>query len=69
MKHKPTTPPGTDLLTAVQLAKKISVSKRTINNWIAAKIIPMIKIGRVCRFDLAKVKAAMEKHEQPAKFV
>ncbi len=66
MKHTPTTPKGAELLTYPQLAAKLSVSKRTLTTWVGSKIIPVIKVGRTCRFDLAKVKAALEKHEQPA---
>lgn len=57
MKPNPTTP---ELLTTVQLAAKLGVSPRTIQNWSAANVIPKIKIGKVCRFDLGKVKAALE---------
>lgn len=56
MKPNPTTP---ELLTTVQLAAKLGVSPRTIQNWSAAKVIPKIKIGKVCRFDLARVKDAL----------
>lgn len=57
MKPKPTTP---ELLTTVQLAAKLGVSPRTIQNWSAANVIPKIKIGKVCRFDLARVKDALQ---------
>ncbi|WP_395736402.1 helix-turn-helix domain-containing protein [Prosthecobacter sp.] len=54
----------TVLLTPEQLARVFSISRRTLSNWTAQKIIPMTKIGRTCRFDLQKVRAALAKYEQ-----
>lgn len=54
------------LLTPMQLARKLGISRRSLANWTRNKTVPMIKIGRVCRFDFAKVCAVLEKYEQPA---
>jgi excisionase family DNA binding protein len=55
---------STELLTPEQLAKKLNISRRCLGNWTRSRVVPMVKIGRVCRFDFAKVKAALEKFEQ-----
>lgn len=44
-----------------QLAQAVLTSARTIDNWRELGIIPFIKVRGVVRFDLAKVKAALEK--------
>jgi excisionase family DNA binding protein len=54
---------STDLLTPEQCAKKLNISRRCLGNWTRSRVVPMVKIGRVCRFDFAKVKAALEKFE------
>jgi excisionase family DNA binding protein len=54
------------LLTPEQLALRLNVSRRCLGNWTRDRIIPMVKIGRVCRFDLPQVMAALEKHVQAA---
>ena len=53
-----------ELLTPEQLALRLNVSRRCLGNWTRERLIPMVKIGRVCRFDLAQVMAALEKHVQ-----
>lgn len=62
------TPPSaeTDLLTPEQLARKLSITRRCLGNWTRDKIIPMVKVGRICRFDLQKVRAALARYEQEA---
>jgi len=44
-----------------QLAAAIPASRRTIDYWRAGGVIPYVKVGRVIRFDLQAVKAALEK--------
>jgi hypothetical protein len=44
-----------------QLAQAVLTSARTIDNWRELVIIPFIKVRGVVRFDLAKVKAALER--------
>ncbi len=52
------------LLTPEQLALRLNVSRRCLGNWTRDRIIPMVKIGRVCRFDLPQVMAALGQHVQ-----
>jgi hypothetical protein len=53
-----------------QIAQALLTSARTIDNWRELNIIPFIKVRGVVRFDLAKVKAALERRfevkENPA---
>ena len=56
----------TELLTPEQLALKLNISRRCLSNWTRRNIFPMIKIGKTCRFDLQKVRAALEQYEQAA---
>lgn len=44
-------------LTREQVAKRYSVSVRTIDNWRAKKIIPSFKIGGMTRFSVARLDA------------
>jgi excisionase family DNA binding protein len=46
-----------------EAAIAVGVSDRTFNEWLAAGIVPKIKIGRVVLLDMAKVRAALEKFE------
>ena len=55
-----------ELLTPEQLALRLNVTRRCLSNWARDKIIPMVKIGRVCRFDLQKVRAALAQYERAA---
>jgi len=61
----PSTPtrPAVELLTQVQLARRLGISRRTLCTWVRNKTVPMIKIRGFCRFDYAKVCAALEKYE------
>jgi excisionase family DNA binding protein len=47
-------------LTIDQLAKAIPASRRTLDNWKKAGILPYVQIGRVIRYDLAEVRSALE---------
>lgn len=52
------------LLSKRQLASALGVSERTIDNWIAHKRIPRLRISaRLTRFQLPKVEAALAKYE------
>lgn len=53
-----------DLATPEECAKKLKISRRCLTNWDKRRVIPSILIGRVRRYDLAKVKTALEKFEQ-----
>jgi excisionase family DNA binding protein len=44
-------------------ARELGVSARTIDNLMARHVIPFIKIGRLVRFDVQKVKAALGRFE------
>lgn len=57
-------PQPVDLLTPQQLARRLGISRRSLSTWTRHKIVPMIKVGRVCRFDPAKVRAALDLYGQ-----
>jgi hypothetical protein len=66
--HTTTPPPtasnSTELATPEECAKRLKISRRCLTNWDKRRVIPSILIGRVRRYDLAKVKTALEKFEQ-----
>jgi excisionase family DNA binding protein len=67
MPYAPELPtPPTEMLTQVQMAERLGISRRTLANWVNDHIVPMIKIRGYCRFDYAKVCAALARHVQPA---
>jgi excisionase family DNA binding protein len=45
------------------IARVIKVSPRTVDNLMRRRAIPFIRIGRVVRFDVARVKAALRRFE------
>ncbi len=52
------------LLTKKELAAALNVSARTVENWIAEKRIPRLRLSaRLCRFSLPKVEAALNRYE------
>ena len=52
------------LLTKQELAIALGVSPRTIDNWMAQRRIPFIRISaRLIRFDLNRVKEALARYE------
>jgi excisionase family DNA binding protein len=52
------------LLSKEELAAIKNVSKRTIDNWIAEKRIPRVRLSnRLTRFSLPKVNAALARYE------
>ena len=53
-----------ELLTQVQMAARLGISRRTLATWVRHKTVPMIKVRGFCRFDPAKVLAALEQYEQ-----
>ena len=57
--------PLAELLTQVQLAERLGISRRTLATWVNDHIVPMIKVRGYCRFDYAKVCAALERYERP----
>jgi excisionase family DNA binding protein len=47
-----------------EVARAVSVSPRTVDNWMAQKRIPFIRLSaRLIRFDLERVKAALDRYE------
>jgi excisionase family DNA binding protein len=57
---RPSTLPG--LLDSHQLTAEINISYRTLDEWKKRGVIPFFKVGRWVRFDLAKVRAALDQH-------
>lgn len=45
------------------LAREVKCSIRTLENLMAKRAIPFFKLGRLVRFDIAKVKAALARYE------
>ena len=58
------TPVVKQLLSKRELAAVLSVSERTIENWLAEKRIPQLRLSaRLTRFSLSKVEAALARYE------
>jgi len=54
-----------DLLTAEQLAKRLGVRPRTVNEWLRAGLIPATRLTpKVIRYDLEQVVTALEQREK-----
>jgi excisionase family DNA binding protein len=52
------------LLSKRELAVILGVSRRTIENWLAEKRIPRLRLSpRLTRFSLPKVEAALARYE------
>jgi excisionase family DNA binding protein len=50
-------------LTPRQLADRLSTSKATVMSWHHAGIIPaVVAVGRIYRFDINEVEAALAEH-------
>lgn len=65
-KSSATTAAPRKLLTQVQLAQRLGISRRTLHTWVRERIVPMIKVRGFCRFEYHKVLAALDRHEQAA---
>jgi hypothetical protein len=48
------------------LAARYEVSPRCIQNWVARKFLPVLKIGRSVRFNIAACDRALAKFERKA---
>jgi hypothetical protein len=58
----PVTTVGPLLVTKSACAKALSVSERTLDYWRAKNVIPCLQFSeRFVRFDLAEVRAALER--------
>ena len=51
---------------AEELCKRIGISRRTLDRWVARRRIPFEKIGRVLKFEVAAVDAALKKFRRNA---
>ena len=52
------------LLTRTQLAERLNISHRTVDDWRERGLIPYLKIGGVIRFDIEQVMAGLrERYE------
>ena len=52
------------LLSKRELAAVLNVSERTLDNWLAQKKIPRLRLSaRLTRFSLPKVEAALARYE------
>jgi excisionase family DNA binding protein len=52
------------LLSKRELAAVLGISERTIENWLAEKRIPRLRLSaRLTRFSLPKVEAALARYE------
>jgi excisionase family DNA binding protein len=49
-------------LTKRQLAAELDVSIRTVDTWMQLRKIPYRKVGRMVRFDLDRVMAALDRY-------
>ncbi|OYW76778.1 MAG: hypothetical protein B7Z37_07240 [Verrucomicrobia bacterium 12-59-8] len=61
----PSQTPKLELLTQVQMAQRLGITRRTLHTWVLNGTVPMIKVRGYCRFDAAKVWAALQQHERP----
>ncbi|MFZ2278333.1 MAG: hypothetical protein WAW39_11060 [Prosthecobacter sp.] len=62
----PMPPPPVELLTQVEMAQRLGINRRTLHTWVLSGAVPMIKIRGFCRFEPAKVWAALLQHEVQA---
>ena len=52
-------PPAPAFLTGRQLAAALGVSRRTLTKWNQRRVIPSVCVGRVRRYELDQVRAAL----------
>lgn len=56
-------PSSAPIWTRQNVAEAYQVSPRTVGKWIAERRIPVLKLGRACRFRPDAVAKALEKYE------
>ena len=56
-------PPSDALLSNAEMAVELKISKRTLGRWRGQQIIPFFRVGRMIRYDRAKVMRALEAYE------
>ena len=54
------------LATTKGLAARYKVSPRCIQNWVTRKVLPVLKIGRAVRFNIAACDKALARFERKA---
>ncbi len=54
---------GIGLITVEDLARALGLASKTIRNWVAARKIPFVMIGRKTFFRLASIEAWLDKKE------
>jgi hypothetical protein len=54
---------GHRLLSQTETAKALKVCPLTVSRWTTSRIIPCHRVGRIVRYDLAAVLAAIAKAE------
>jgi predicted DNA-binding transcriptional regulator AlpA len=60
--HSPALPGSEELLTKSQIAVKLQVTQRTVDNFMARGILPYFKLGnRMVRFRLLDVQAHLDR--------
>lgn len=59
-----TVPEGPDegFLTKAQLAERVGVSMRTLESWMAKRMIPYVKIGKTVRFRWLDVEDTIKRN-------
>ncbi len=62
----PAPPPVVELITQVEMAQRLGITRRTLHTWVLNGTVPMIKVRGFCRFEPAKVWAALQRHEVSA---
>ena len=55
-------------LTRQQMASRLQVSIRTIDNWSQARVLPAYKMGRVVRYDLKECMQALRAFRRKSQF-
>ena len=55
-------PSGDSLLTKRQVAKKLTISERTVDNLMRAKSLAFVRIGRAIRFEPSALDAFMKSY-------
>ena len=51
------------LLTKIDLAERLRVKPRTVDNWMAAGRLPFLKVGKTVRFSWPAVKKSLRRFE------